>query len=123
MQIQTQIIAIDVYSVTESVRSVSTSSARCVRRHPVMTDRQVSQPRLPRVELDAFDLALIDEVMRDGRATYEALARAIGLSRPATRARMRRLLESNVLQVVGVVHPSVFGLRAYAHLAVTVEGE
>jgi DNA-binding Lrp family transcriptional regulator len=35
---------------------------------------------------------------------------------------MLRLLESEVVRIVGVVHPSVFGLAAYAHLSVTVWG-
>jgi DNA-binding Lrp family transcriptional regulator len=87
-----------------------------------MTDHEVSTPLRPRPEIDAIDLALLAELRRDGRATYEALSRALGLSRPAARARTLRLLDSGVAQVVGVVHPSVFGLTAYAHLSVTVEG-
>jgi DNA-binding Lrp family transcriptional regulator len=72
--------------------------------------------------MDPLDLALLEEVQRDGRSTYEALARVLGLSRPAVRARLNRLLESGVVQIVGVVHPSVFGLTAYAHVAVQVDG-
>jgi DNA-binding Lrp family transcriptional regulator len=71
---------------------------------------------------DVLDLALLEELQHDGRATYEALARAVGLSRPASAARLRRLLDSGVVTVVGVVHPSVFGLTAYAHAAVSVQG-
>ncbi|MBA2949399.1 Lrp/AsnC family transcriptional regulator [Streptomyces himalayensis] len=73
-------------------------------------------------ELDDTDQALLAEVRRDGRATYEALSLALGLSRPAARARLQRLLDAQVLSIAGVVHPSVFGLAAYAHVAVAVDG-
>ncbi|MDT7774330.1 MAG: hypothetical protein QOC67_3254 [Pseudonocardiales bacterium] len=75
-----------------------------------------------RAEFDDVDLTLLAHLQRDGRATYEALSRALGLSRPSARARMLRLLESGVVRIVGVVHPAVFGLGAYAHVAVTVRG-
>ncbi|GAA0276015.1 Lrp/AsnC family transcriptional regulator [Cryptosporangium japonicum] len=74
------------------------------------------------MDADVFDRALLAELRRDGRATFEALAAAVGLSRPAVTARMRRLLDSGLVTIVGVVHPSVFGLTAYAHLGLTIEG-
>ncbi|MFI5953642.1 Lrp/AsnC family transcriptional regulator [Cryptosporangium sp. NPDC051539] len=74
------------------------------------------------MDTDAFDRALLAELRQDGRATFEALAQAVGLSRPAVTARMRRLLESGLVTIVGVVHPSVFGLTAYAHVGLTVQG-
>ena len=74
------------------------------------------------VTVDAIDLHLLDALRHDGRATFEALARAVGLSRPAARNRLQRLLSGGVVQVTGVVHPSVFGLTAYAHAAVQVTG-
>ncbi|MCW2942407.1 MAG: Lrp/AsnC family transcriptional regulator [Actinomycetia bacterium] len=86
-----------------------------------MADRMTDEVR-PRADIDAIDLALLAEMQRDGRATYEALSRTLGLSRPATRARMLRLLDSGVVRIVGVAHPAVFGLTAYAHVAVTVQG-
>ncbi|SHN21221.1 Lrp/AsnC family transcriptional regulator [Cryptosporangium aurantiacum] len=74
------------------------------------------------MDTDAFDRALLAELRRDGRATFEALGQAVGLSRPAVTARMRRLLDSDLVTIVGVVHPSVFGLNAYAHLGLIVQG-
>lgn len=73
-------------------------------------------------EIDAIDLNLLAEIQRDGRASYEALARTLGLSRPAIRARLVRLLESGVVSIVGVAHPAVFGLTAYGHVSITAEG-
>jgi DNA-binding Lrp family transcriptional regulator len=77
---------------------------------------------MTQIALDATDQALLAEVRRDGRTTYEALSLALGMSRPAARARLQRLLDAEVVSIVGVVHPSVFGLTAYAHVAVAVAG-
>jgi DNA-binding Lrp family transcriptional regulator len=65
---------------------------------------------------------LIAALRRDGRASYHELGKIAGLSRPATRARVNRLLDSGTARIVGVVHPSVFGLNAYAHVSIHVDG-
>lgn len=75
-----------------------------------------------RVNLDPIDLAVVRALQTDGRLPYETLGRQVGLSRPATRARVQRLLESGAVRVVAVVHPSVRGLTASAHLSIDVEG-
>lgn len=74
------------------------------------------------MNLDDVDTRLYEELQRDGRASMEELARAVGLSRVAVRARVGRLLESGTLRIVGIVHPSTQELRAFAHLSITVEG-
>ncbi|MGW4053542.1 Lrp/AsnC family transcriptional regulator [Streptomyces sp. NPDC004779] len=74
------------------------------------------------MDLDHIDLAVVRELQIDGRLTYEALAQRVGLSRPATRARVQRLLEPGTVRVVAVVHPSIRGLTASAHLSVDVRG-
>jgi Lrp/AsnC family leucine-responsive transcriptional regulator len=43
--------------------------------------------------LDELDLALIEELRRDGRITHEELSRRVSLSRPAVVQRMKRLHE------------------------------
>lgn len=48
--------------------------------------------------LDAIDLALMDELRRDGRLTHEELSRRVSLSRPAVVQRIKRL------QDVGAIH-------------------
>ncbi|MDI3405671.1 Lrp/AsnC family transcriptional regulator [Streptomyces cavernicola] len=74
------------------------------------------------MDLDHIDLAVVRELQTDGRLTYETLAQRVGLSRPATRARVQRLLESGAVRVVAVVHPAVRHLTASAHLSVSVRG-
>lgn len=43
------------------------------------------------LSLDRFDRAILDELARDGRMSIADLARAIGLSKSPTQARLRRL--------------------------------
>lgn len=74
------------------------------------------------MDLDHIDLSVVRELQSDGRLTYETLAQRVGLSRPATRARVQRLLDSGAVRVVAVVHPAVRGLTASAHLSVDVDG-
>lgn len=74
------------------------------------------------VDLDHTDLAVVRELQTDGRLTYETLAQRVGLSRPATRARVQRLLAGGGVRVVAVVHPVVRELTASAHLSIGVSG-
>lgn len=74
------------------------------------------------MDLDPIDLAVVRALQSDGRLAYETLAQHVGLSRPATRARVQRLLESGAVRVVAVVHPAVRGLTATAHLSIDVDG-
>ncbi|MFL4497457.1 Lrp/AsnC family transcriptional regulator [Streptomyces sp. VTCC 41912] len=70
--------------------------------------------------LDPTDLALVRLLQHDGRTSYETLAARIGLSRAATRARVRRLREDGVVRIVGIVHPAVLGRTVCAHVALAV---
>jgi DNA-binding Lrp family transcriptional regulator len=72
--------------------------------------------------LDAVDAVLVRELQRDGRATFQALADRVGLSRTAVRARVQHLLETQVVRVVGIVHAAVVGAEAIGHLSLTVDG-
>nr|WP_244984267.1 Lrp/AsnC family transcriptional regulator [Actinomadura citrea] len=72
--------------------------------------------------MDAVDAVLVRELQRDGRATFQALADRVGLSRTAVRARVQHLLETQVVRVVGIVHAAVVGAEAIGHVSVTVAG-
>ncbi|OKI16519.1 Lrp/AsnC family transcriptional regulator [Streptomyces sp. CB03911] len=74
------------------------------------------------MKLDAFDAALVRELQRDGRVSYQLLAQSLGVSREAARARVHRLLESGTVRVVGIVRPWVVGIGAVAHVSLDVEG-
>ncbi|GAA3202807.1 Lrp/AsnC family transcriptional regulator [Actinocorallia longicatena] len=72
--------------------------------------------------LDAVDSVLVRELQRDGRATFQALADRVGLSRTAVRARVQSLLENGVVRVVGIVHAQVIGASAVGHLSIASSG-
>ena len=74
------------------------------------------------MDLDPTDLTVVRELQSDGRLTYETLAQRVGLSRPATRTRVQRLLAGGGVRVVAVVHPAVRGLTTSAHLSIGVRG-
>ena len=71
--------------------------------------------------LDDIDRQLIGALQKDGRASYADLATMVGLSAPATRMRVQRLLDAGVVQVVGVTNPLALGYPVMAALGVRVE--
>jgi DNA-binding Lrp family transcriptional regulator len=73
--------------------------------------------------VDETDRRLADALRRDGRASYEDLGRAAGVSRTMARTRVGRMLETGVVRVEAIVHPAVEGTRAMAHVSsVTADG-
>ena len=72
--------------------------------------------------MDEIDTRIYEELQRDGRISMEDLATVVGLSRIAVRARATRLVQSGALRVIGVVHPSTYEIRNFAHLAISVDG-
>lgn len=73
------------------------------------------------LSLDDLDRRLVEALQRDGRASYAELAELVGLSPAATRLRVQRLLDANVVQVVGVTDPLALGYPVMAALGVRVE--
>ena len=61
------------------------------------------------IPLDDIDRSLIDALQRDGRASYADLADLVGLSPAATRLRVQRLLDAEVVQVDGDHPPATCG--------------
>ena len=75
-----------------------------------------------RVELDHVDEELVRALQEDGRASYEALARRVGLARSTTQGRVRRLLDEGSLRLVGALHPAALGLHQLGHVIIEVGG-
>jgi Lrp/AsnC family transcriptional regulator for asnA, asnC and gidA len=73
--------------------------------------------------LDALDRALISKLQADGRASYAALAKAVGLSEAAVRQRVQRLLASGVMQIVAVTDPLTVNLARQAMVGIRVDGD
>jgi Lrp/AsnC family transcriptional regulator, regulator for asnA, asnC and gidA len=75
------------------------------------------------VIIDAISKRLIEELQRDGRTSYAALAKTVGLSEAAVRQRVQRLVESGVMQVVAVTDPMQVGFHRQAMVGLRVDGD
>ncbi len=73
--------------------------------------------------LDEIDKILIRELQRDGRASYAALGRAVGLSPAASRVRVQRLLRDRIIEIVAVTNPLALGFETMAMLGIEVDGD
>lgn len=70
------------------------------------------------VELDEFDLRIVDTLLRDGRAPAAQIAEQIGLSRPAVADRIEKLERQGVIRgTTVVVEPRTLGKEVTAFVA------
>src|SRR2546430_11887169 len=67
-----------------------------------------------KTELDAVDRKIVRQLATDGRASYQAIADEVGLSRPAVMERVKRLEEAGYITRYGAR-----GDRAKARFPVT----
>jgi Lrp/AsnC family transcriptional regulator for asnA, asnC and gidA len=75
------------------------------------------------VALDDVSKAIIEELQQDGRRSYAAIGKVVGLSEAAVRQRVQRLIDSNVMQVVAVTDPLELGFARQAMIGITAQGE
>ena len=73
--------------------------------------------------LDDINKQLIEHLQRDGRTSYAALAKTIGLSEAAVRQRVQRLLDGGVMQIVAVTDPLTLGFARQAMVGIKVTGD
>ena len=74
-----------------------------------------------RVELDATDKAIIAELQVEGRLSYAKLAPRVGLSEAATRQRVNKLIEREVMEIVAVANPTRLGLKHQTMVVINVD--
>jgi Lrp/AsnC family transcriptional regulator for asnA, asnC and gidA len=72
--------------------------------------------------LDDISKAIIAELQLDGRRSYAAIGKAVGLSEAAVRQRVQRLTEAGVMQVVAVTDPLELGFDRQAMIGIKAEG-
>ena len=75
------------------------------------------------VSLDDVSKAIIEELQQDGRRSYAAIGKVVGLSEAAVRQRVQRLIDSNVMQVVAVTDPLELGFARQAMIGIRAHGE
>ncbi|MFE2912192.1 AsnC family transcriptional regulator [Kitasatospora indigofera] len=93
---------------------------------PAVPATDPAVPAAPSVErppaVDEVDRTLLGLLQADGRASFAALAERVGLSQPATRARVLRLLQSGAVHVTGLVDSRAVGVREAVGVGLTVRG-
>ena len=75
-----------------------------------------------RVHLDDVSKEIIAQLQQDGRRSYSAIGKAVGLSEAAVRQRVQRLIESGVMQIVAVTDPLELGFARQAMIGIKVSG-
>ena len=73
--------------------------------------------------LDEISKRIIEQLQADGRQSYAAIGKAIGLSEAAVRQRVQRLHEAGVMQIVAVTDPLTLGFRRQAMIGIRCEGD
>ena len=76
----------------------------------------------PPVILDEVSKAIIEQLQQDGRRSYAAIGKVVGLSEAAVRQRVQRLIEGGVMQVVAVTDPLELGFARQAMVGIKVTG-
>lgn len=73
--------------------------------------------------LDDISKKIISALQLDGRLSYAALAKMVGLSEAAVRQRVQRLLDAGVMQIVAVTDPVAVGFSRHAMIGVRTDGD
>jgi Lrp/AsnC family transcriptional regulator, regulator for asnA, asnC and gidA len=77
----------------------------------------------PTVVLDDTAKQIIEQLQQDGRRSYAAIGKAVGLSEAAVRQRVQRLTDTGVMQIVAVTDPLTLGFRRQAMIGIRCEGD
>lgn len=75
------------------------------------------------VVLDGTAKRIIEQLQQDGRRSYAAIGKAVGLSEAAVRQRVQRLVDTGVMQIVAVTDPLTLGFRRQTMIGVRCEGD
>jgi Lrp/AsnC family transcriptional regulator, regulator for asnA, asnC and gidA len=73
--------------------------------------------------LDDVSKAIIELLQADGRTSYATIAKSVGLSEAAVRARVQRLLDAEVMQIVAVTDPLQLGFTRQAMVGIRADGD
>ncbi len=72
--------------------------------------------------LDDVSKSIIAQLQQDGRRSYAAIGKAVGMSEAAVRQRVSRLIDHGVMQVVAVTDPLELGFARQAMVGIKVTG-
>lgn len=73
--------------------------------------------------MDQIDRNIIGHLLRDGRATYQAIGVQVGLSAPAVKRRVDHLVASREISgFTAVIDPASFGWDTEAYVEISYKG-
>lgn len=72
--------------------------------------------------LDPVNKVIIEQLQLDGRTSYAAIGKVVKLSEAAVRARVQRLLDAGVIQIIAVTNPVEMGFARQAMVGIKVSG-
>ncbi|HEY7483719.1 MAG TPA: Lrp/AsnC family transcriptional regulator [Streptosporangiaceae bacterium] len=75
------------------------------------------------IQLDGLSKLIIEQLQQDGRRSYAAIGKAVGLSEAAVRQRVQKLLDMGVMQIVAVTDPLMLGFQRQVMIAIKCEGD
>ncbi len=76
-----------------------------------------------RVVLDDLSKRIIEQLQQDGRRSYAAIGKAVGLSEAAVRQRVQRLVELGAMQIVAVTDPMSLGFLRQTMVGIRCNGD
>jgi len=76
-----------------------------------------------RTVLDEISKRIIEQLQQDGRRSYAAIGKAVGLSEAAVRQRVQRLTDNGVMQIVAVTDPMMLGFHRQTMIGIKCEGD
>lgn len=82
----------------------------------------MTRKRANGTHLDEVNKLIVEQLQQDGRRSYAAIGKEVGLSEAAVRQRVQRLVESGVMQVVAVTDPLELGFARQAMIGIRVTG-
>lgn len=74
-------------------------------------------------QLDAVAKAIIEQLQKDGRRSYAEIGKAVGMSEAAVRQRVQRLIDTGIVQIVGVTDPTQLGFTRQAMIGIRASGD
>jgi Lrp/AsnC family transcriptional regulator, regulator for asnA, asnC and gidA len=76
-----------------------------------------------RIVLDETSKMIVEQLQQDGRRSYAAIGKAVGLSEAAVRQRVQRLIDAGVMQIVAVTDPMTLGFHRQTMIGIKCEGD
>jgi Lrp/AsnC family transcriptional regulator, regulator for asnA, asnC and gidA len=76
-----------------------------------------------RLLLDETSKEIIEQLQQDGRQSYAAIGKAVGLSEAAVRQRVQRLIDAGAMQIVAVTDPMTLGFRRQTMIGIRCGGD